>query len=195
MGYGLAERTILQRLQNDPEMLERFSRAFPDDADPIRTDNLIRAIACYERTLISAGSDYDRFVYLDETDALSPSARRGMDLFFSERTHCAECHAGFAFSGPVDFAGGRPGKESLHNTGVGSGTKRFRIPSLRSIALTAPYMHDGSLPTLESVIEHYAAGGVPGPARDSRVSGFELTLEEQRDLIRFLEALTDETRH
>ena len=106
-----------------------------------------------------------------------------MELFFSDRLRCAECHAGFTFSGPVDFIGSRPGAESLLNTGVGSGTDRFRIPSLRSIARSAPYMHNGVFSTLAEVIAFYDKGS-------PSLAPLDLSPAEKEDLITFLESLS-----
>ncbi len=216
---------ILSRLADTPDYPALFARAFPGQEQPITLDNVIRAIASYERTLISGDSPYDRLVYWDERAALSPAARRGMALFFSPRLRCSECHAGFNLSGPVTWEGAQPGEQEFHNTGLynldGKGAYpdgnrglfeitgkpgemgRFRAPTLRNIALTAPYMHDGSIATLAEVVEFYAAGGraEPGegeaaagrenPFKSELLSGFEIGEEEKVDLVAFLESLTD----
>jgi cytochrome c peroxidase len=214
MGITGHEEEVLARLHSEPRYGPLFESAFPDDEGPIRFDNVIRAIASFQRTLISGSSPYDRYVYWDDAGSLSASARRGMRLFFSKRLGCAQCHAGFNFSGPVN-AGGRVEEPTFHNTalysldpegsypadnqglyehtGVATDMGRFRAPSLRNIALTAPYMHDGSLATLEAVIEHYAAGGraPQNPLKSPQLSGFEVSIAETRDLVSFLESLTD----
>jgi cytochrome c peroxidase len=159
--------------------------------------------------------------------ALSASALRGQDLFFSEELECFHCHGGFNFSDSVATEttniievmfhntglynlGGTgdypPENTGLHAlTGVPTDMGRFRAPSLRNIAKTAPYMHDGSIATLDEVLDHYAAGGrtieegpfagvgADNPYKSEFVTGFSLTPDERADLLAFLESLTDET--
>ncbi len=225
MGLAGREAEVLARLAADPRYRRMFAAAFPGETEPIGLGNVRRAIACFERTLISAGSPYDRLLFGDDRQALSEPARRGMRLFFSEEIGCSGCHGGLNLSGDMAVAGEpRPAAEH-HNTalynldGAGaypaSGTGlaeqtgdpadmgRFRAPTLRNIALTAPYMHDGSVATLEEVIDHYAAGGrnlgadgrraaAPSPLRSEGVPGFELGADERRELIAFLLSLTDD---
>ena len=226
MGVTGHENEILERFRDDRPYRELFHRAFPEDKDPVSMGNLIRALASFERTLISGNSLYDRWAYGGEVNALDPDERAGARLFFSRRLNCFRCHAGFNLSGPVVYDGSRAPEARFHNTGLynedgrgsypepNTGVQRitrrsedmgkFRAPTLRNIALTAPYMHDGSIPTLDAVIDHYAAGGrarsldsgalnLEGHSRtDPLIKGFQLTLEERRQLIRFLQALTDE---
>ncbi len=216
LGLAGRERELLERLGSDPVYPSLFAEAFPVPR-PLRFANVVRAIAAFERTLLSGNSPYDRLVFWDERDALSPSALRGMRLFFSERTRCSGCHAGFNFSGAVAFRGGERVPLEFHNTGLfdldGLGayprpnrglfehTKRprdmgrFKAPTLRNIELTAPYLHDGSAATLEDVIDNYAAGG-RGAGRANRykselVGGFEISAVEKSDLVEFLKSLTD----
>jgi cytochrome c peroxidase len=219
MGLAGKEGELLARLEADGRYVDLFHAAFPDEARPIRIENVTRALAAFERTLISGDSPYDRLVYRGQSDALSEAAWRGMRLFFSDRLACSKCHAGFTFSGPVTFEGSGDGTEPVfHDTGLynidGRGgypaedtgllavthrrrdMGRFRAPTLRNIALTAPYMHDGSLATLEAVIDHYAAGGRAGGSsryKSALLRGFTITPEERRDLIEFLRSLTDES--
>jgi len=215
MGISGHEDEVLLRLQRESRYGLLFQEAFSGDADSITLENVIRAIASFERSLISGRSAYDRYVYWDEREDFPESARRGMGLFFSARLGCSECHSGFNFSGPVVYADGPSFEPVFHNTalydldGAGSYPEgdqgliehtelagdmgRFRAPTLRNIALTAPYMHDGSLQTLEGVIAHYAAGGraAGNPLKSDRLDGFAITAEETRDLVTFLESLTD----
>jgi cytochrome c peroxidase len=223
LGMGDRVPELLARLRDSPPYPARFSAAFQGDPDPIRLPNVLRALAAFERTLLSGHSPYDQFVYLDEREALGPRARAGMRLFFSERVGCAGCHGGLLFSGPAAIRGGPPVEPRFHNTGLynldgrglyppgGRGVferssrpaemGRFRAPTLRNVALTAPYMHDGSVGTLREVLVHYAAGGRnldaeggsrrPNPHQSERVRGFALSEVEADALIAFLESLTD----
>jgi cytochrome c peroxidase len=196
LGLSGREDEVLRRLGAHPDYPGMFAAVFPADSDPVSLANVARAIASFERTLISGDSPYDRLVYRDDAGALSESAKRGMRSFFSERLNCSRCHGGFTFSGPIAFEGARPIAPTFHNNGLynlGSDGSypgdnpglygitgrledmgRFRAPTLRNIELTAPYMHDGSIATLTEVIEHYSRGGrlVPdgpfaGDGRDS----------------------------
>lgn len=228
LGMGGREDVLLRRLEDDPLYRRLFAEAFPDDCAPrapISMENLARALAAFERTLISSGSAWDRWIFGGEDEALSAAARRGLELFESPLLGCSGCHVGFNFSGPVhraevptavppmfniglynvDGKGSYPAVDTgLHRkTGRFEDMGRFRVPTLRNVALTAPYTHDGSVATLDAVIDHYAAGGRvirsglqagdgrASPLKDPRISGFSITLEERRDLISFLESLTD----
>lgn len=226
---GMAERVdeLIARLTAEPVYRRGFAEAFPGDGEPVTLDHTLKALAAFVRTLISGDSPYDRLVFRGEVGALSDAAWRGMQLFFSDRLRCSECHAGFNVSGPVTYLGAPAAEPAFHNTGLydldGRGgyprdntglhavtgrrrdMGRFRAPTLRNIAVTAPYMHDGSVESLEQVIAVYARGGrevADGPhagdGRDSPqksplVSGFEITPEETADLVAFLHGLTDET--
>jgi cytochrome c peroxidase len=171
---------------------EEFLRAYGDEASPF---TITRALGAFQRTLISGDSPYDQF--LQAKRMLSPAALAGMELFFSERTNCSQCHTGFNFT-----------DNSFRNNGLYEnyedwGRRRvtslmeddgkFRVPTLRNIALTAPYMHDGSLPDLAAVIDHYQSGGSMHPNKDSLIRPLGLTLEEKDQLIQFLHTLTDST--
>ncbi|MEO0814853.1 MAG: di-heme enzyme, partial [Myxococcota bacterium] len=187
--------------------------------------NIVFALASFSRSLISGNSPFDRFAYQGDSNALSASAQAGIEVFFSETTECHHCHGGFNFTLSTLHENSVFEAEDFHNTGLynldESGSYppgntgvhdvtgdpedmgKFRAPSLRNVALTAPYMHDGSIETLEEVIRTYEAGGrevSTGPfAGDGRanphksgfVQGFTLTDQEREDLIAFLESLTD----
>ena len=221
------EDAILARFQDDADYRERFAAAFPDDEEPINLDNIVYAIASFERTLISGDSPYDHYLYGAEADAISEGAKRGFALFFSERLECYHCHAGLNLAAAffaeastqrelvffnnglynIDGEGGYPlpNVGLFEFTGEASDMGRFRAPSLRNVEVTGPYMHDGSIETLEEVIDFYAAGGrelVDGPYagdgrmnpyKDPLVRGFDITPEEKLDLLEFLESFTDET--
>jgi cytochrome c peroxidase len=222
MGLTGRERQVIEALGADARYQRLFAAAFPGSADPVSITNIARAIASFERTLISGRSAFDRYVFDDDDSGMSAAARRGMALFYSERIGCAQCHSGINFSGPVRTER-QPVAQSVYaNTGLynvdgqgsypqeASGLRavtrnaadegHFRVPTLRNIALTAPYMHDGSIAMLSEVIDHYAAGGrqTPlGPAthsgfKDPRIHPFQVTAQEKADLVVFLESLTDE---
>ncbi|GIW97107.1 MAG: cytochrome-c peroxidase [Pirellulaceae bacterium] len=178
--------------------IEGYARQFQEVfGEPVNEVNLAKAIASFERTVLSGDAPYDRYKAGD-TDALSERAVRGMKLFFG-KANCSACHSGFNFT-----------DNAFHNLGVGmdkedpdvgreaiSGLKgdrgAFKTPSLREIARTAPYMHDGSLPTLEDVIEYYNKGGTPNPWLDEEIFQLNLTAEEKADLVIFLkEGLSSE---
>jgi cytochrome c peroxidase len=189
MNLGGREIEIAGRLGADPLYSRLFSDAFPGEREPMNLRNVQKAIASFERTILSGRSAYDRLVWRDERDALSPAARRGMALFFSDRLACSKCHAGFTFSGPAAWEGGPKTEPTFHDNGLGG---RFRAPTLRNVAVTAPYMHDGRFATLEEVVDHYAGGGIPSAGRSPFVRGFGITEGEKRDLVEFLKSLTDE---
>ncbi|NVB37490.1 di-heme enzyme [Pseudenhygromyxa sp. WMMC2535] len=226
LGVTGHEDEVLARFAEDPFYLELFEAAFPEAEVPVTWDNLIRGLASFVRAMSTASSPYDRFT-AGEEDAISESAKRGADLFFSEVFECHHCHGGFNFSLAVKHQNTTFTQQSFQNNGLynidgeggypegnrgiyeftfeDSDMGRFRPPSLRNVALTAPYMHDGSVATLEDVIEIYAAGGrvIPegeanagdgreNPNKSGFVSGFQATDEQKADLIAFLESLTDE---
>ncbi len=214
MGVSGFETSVLTHFANYPGYPQRFAAAFPERDGEISFDTIAKALAAFQRTLISARSDYDRFHYAGEQDAMSAAALRGGALFFSERLNCGACHSGPHFTDAIphprfhntglydlDGTGALPvGNQGLiEHTGKPEDMGRFRTPSLRNVALTAPYMHDGSVATLEAVIEHYAAGGragltgSPSPLASPLIRGFRLSDTEQADLVAFLESLTDRT--
>jgi cytochrome c peroxidase len=204
---------LLQELGADEVFRAQLVRAFPQlDLTAMTLDHLVAALASYVRSLVVADSAFDRYLYFDE-DVLSPQAKTGMQLFFSERLGCSLCHASFNLSGPVRSAAAPEVKPVFHNTGLqdpGDGasqdlglaehtgrpedTGAFRAPSLRNVSLTAPYMHDGSVATLRDVLAIYAAGGrgpgVHNPYKREELSGFAITPAETDALLAFLEALT-----
>lgn len=181
LGLANMEDELVSRLRAEPLYPDLFAEAFPAEADPITIPNAIRAIAAFERTLLSFDSPYDRYFYRGERTALSESALRGLDLFNSERLECFHCHGGFNFTDGVMHGGTTIAEVQFHNTGLynidgrggypapnrglyeSSGEPRdmgrFRAPTLRNITETAPYMHDGTVLDLDEVLDHYAAGG------------------------------------
>lgn len=227
MGMGGHDEELVTRLTKEPLYPPLFLEAFPESEGAISLTNIVRALASFQRTLISARSPYDRYRYEKDSTALSPAAVRGEDLFFGERLECHHCHGNVNLNDSVIHARNRLGEIAFHNTGLynvdGKGAYpadntglhehtgraddmgRFKAPTLRNIAVTAPYMHDGSIATLDGVLDHYAAGGrsvVSGPdagagrdnpLKSSFVPGFTLTTGERADLLAFLRSLTDES--
>jgi cytochrome c peroxidase len=226
LGMVGKETEILAMLRSDLKYQKMFAAAFSQESNPININNLAKAIASFERSLISFNSPYDRYRYGGDNRAISASAKRGEELFHSERLECFHCHGGLNFSDSImhdrlafkEIAFHNTGLYNIdgkgsyppHNTGVYEITEepsdmgKFKAPTLRNIALTAPYMHDGSIKTLEEVIGHYKVGGrtikkgefagvgSKNPLKSNFVSGFKLTVQEQRDLLAFLRSLTDE---
>lgn len=223
----------LDDLRRDPTYQRLFAAAFGDDADSFSRDHLVKALAAFQRSIISARSPYDRYHFAREEGAISEAAVRGEILFHSRPLSCFTCHGGPHFSSamgatttassPADVEEFRAvqfhntGLYNLagllsypaENTGLFDVTKdprdvgKFKAPTLRNIAVTAPYMHDGSIATLEEAIDHYAAGGRTlntgprqgvgrdNPNKSGTVRGFTLTPAQRGDLVTFLETLTD----
>lgn len=223
---GLRGGTFLSHLAADPVYCALFPKAFPEAKDPFTLANVAKALATFERTIISARSPYDRYHFGGDRSAISDSAQRGESLFFGDAVAgCFRCHSGFNFSDATVYQSRAEAPIEFHNTGLynmpgtfaypwpnlgiyaqtrkRSDVGKFKTPSLRNVELTAPYMHDGSVSTLEEVLDHYAAGGRTitagpyvgrghdNPNRDRRLTGFELTPQNRQDLLAFLRSLTD----
>ncbi|HYO80928.1 MAG TPA: MbnH family di-heme enzyme [Bryobacteraceae bacterium] len=211
LGLKGNEDEFLNVLRTDPLYQRLFAKAF-SGPDPVNLPNVARAIAAFERSIVSMRSPYDRYRWGGDPGAISDAAKRGELLFSSsERAGCFQCHGGWNFSS-VRVRGSEPSsmedQAPFFNTGVSAyaapnrgiheHTKRsedlgrFRAPTLRNIEVTAPYMHDGSIPTLEAVIDHYASGGTHSHVNKTRIlRPFQLTQADKRDLIEFLKSLTD----
>jgi cytochrome c peroxidase len=218
LGVAGNEARILEALRRDRFYAREMPRAFPEARRAWDLTHVRKAIAAFERTLISAGSAYDRALYRDQRAALSPAARRGLRLFTSPALACSECHGGPTLGGAdaafhntglfnLDGLGAYPrsGQGLFARSRAPSDMGKFRAPTLRNIALTAPYMHDGSVATLRDALAHYARGGrnltregdaaalgARGPQQSERVRGFALRAVDEVALLAFLEALTDE---
>ena len=180
----------VRRVAEDEGYRSSFADAY---GGPPSELSLRRALASFVRTIVSGDSPYDHFLRGDE-GALAPPARRGLTLFFA-KAGCFRCHPsgtltndGFFNDGSyVD--GGDPGRRAV--TGRTGDLGKFKVPGLRNVGVTAPYMHDGSVPDLEAVVERYARGGRGGPNTDALIAPIELTDDEKADLVAFLRALTD----
>jgi len=192
---------LVARLEAIPAYRGRFARAFPElpFGETLSLGSVARALAAFERTLVSRRSRYDRYA-AGERDALTAAERRGLRLFRSLQTRCFECHRPPLFAAPFATGIGVPGPDPGVGGVRGTPAQRgfFRVPSLRNVARTAPYMHDGSLATLEEVVRFYAEGGGRSrgvdPARiDGQVRAFELQDDQVEALVAFLGALTDES--
>jgi len=211
-------------IESDPDYAAQFPQAFPTDAAPYTVDHIGWALAAFERTLISRNSPWDRYLRGD-LSALSASEARGMDLFFGDRLGCGACHGGPDLDQPTDASGQPAGPPGYHNiglydvdgqgaypdggeglmseTGLVADMGRFRTPTLRNLAWTAPYFHDGTGASLEDAVDVFARGGRltpdgpnPGdgrlsPLKDPSLTGFDWTPQERSDLLAFLHALGD----
>lgn len=183
---------VVERMNQNPEYVQLSRAAYGRNPDAFV---LTRAISAFERTLISGNSDWDRYTQFGEENALSEAAKRGMDLFFSPVTHCSNCHSGFNFTN-FDFEnngrytmGGDSGR--MRVTLVEADRGKFIVPTLRNVAVSYPYMHDGSLNTLDEVIEHYNQGGNPQANLSPFIQPLHLSDQQKSDLKAFLESLSD----
>ena len=196
MGLKGREREVVAQLVADGAWRAAFTAAFPEAAGRFEFDHVIKSIAAFERTLISGHSPFDEYVFNGRHDALSEAAKRGMALFYSQRVGCGGCHSGFNFAGAWRDAQGATAEPSFANNGVGA--QAVRVPTLRNVSQTGPYMHDGSLSTLAAVLAHYERAGLRENAANDQEPGralhpFTLTGAQRRELIAFLQSLTDPT--
>lgn len=185
---------ISERLQQNAAYVAMAAEAYNRTPDAFV---ITRALANFERTLISGYSPYDQYQNYNKTDALTAAEIRGMNLFFSTKTNCSTCHSGFNFTNYAFENNGLydvyPDVGRFRLTNNPADSALFKVPSLRNIELTAPYMHDGSLFTLEEVINHYQTGGKNHRHKSSLIQPLNLTAKEKEDLILFLKSLTDES--
>lgn len=169
-----------------------FADAFPDDPQ-VSERNVARALAAFERTIVSGTTPFDRWIEGQE-DAIGPAAKRGFALFTGS-ANCASCHTTWRLTDDAFHDTGRPGTDDPGRgpiIGVKELDNAFKTPSLRNVARRAPYMHDGSLPTLRAVVDHYADGIVARPTLSEDLKRIALTDGERADLVAFLETLTDD---
>ena len=189
---NLPEKELVERLSAIPGYVQAFNTAFGDRTVTRRKIEL--ALATYERTIVPSTSPFDRWVEGDQL-AISAAAKRGFAIF-AGKAHCTGCHSGFAFS-----------DGSFHDIGTAKGADigrgrlfpnsvplryAFKTPTLRDVSRRAPYMHDGSVPTLEAVIDLYDRGGIERPSRSKLIFPLGLSKTEKSDLIAFLGTLTGE---
>lgn len=226
LGISGQEQEVLSRIQEDSRYQRLFKKAY-GRGDTINYDNIAKALASFVRSLVSMESPFDRYAYDQDDGALNASELRGLDLFLSEQLECHHCHGGFNFTQSTTHRDQLFLERPMHNTGLynlnetgdypsvdvgkteitgrAEDMGKFRAPTLRNIAVTAPYMHDGSIATLEEVIRFYESGGREiltgewtgdgrlNPYKSEFVRGFALTDEQRQDLLSFLRALTDES--
>ncbi len=179
---------VVQKLNAIEGYKKQFQQVFGTD---VTSDGMAKAIAAYERTVLSGDAPFDKFKAGDKA-ALSEGAERGRKLFFG-KANCTACHAGASFTDNgfhnIGLPGNDEGRATINKSEGDKGA--FKTPTLREIARSAPYMHDGSLKTLEEVITHYNKGGEPHPQRDEELFPLKLTDAEAADLVTFLkEGLT-----
>ena len=215
MGATGNEQEILKRI-NTSHYQHLFEDAFGDDE--VNMNRVVLALASYVRSLVSFNSAFDAYAYLGDDNALTQQQVEGLNLFFSERTECFHCHGGVNFTQSSKHSFQMFSVQPFHNTGLynvdGKGSYpesdmglysvthnksdmgKFRAPTLRNIALTAPYMHDGSMTSLEEVIDFYARGGnkadETNPHRSPFIKGFVISDKEKEALVAFLQSLTDD---
>ena len=213
MGALGHETPILRHIESNSVYEKLFETAFAEKAGKISFETVGMAIAAFQRTLASGRSAYDSFA-AGKIGAMSVAARRGLKLFTSKRMKCDQCHippfftdatrqAKFYNTGlyNVDGVGGLPGRDQglFNETGKRRDIGKFRTPTLRNVQVTGPYMHDGSIKTLNEVIDHYAAGGraelngAASPLRSGLIQGFRISKSERRELLAFLMSLTDQS--
>lgn len=226
LGLSGQEEALIARLRMVALYKALFAAAYPGDPDPFTLQHITRAIASFERVLISGRSPYDRYKSGEDPNAISAAAKAGEAIFFSEEAECFHCHGSFNFTETVDFVGkafleiefhntglynlGTTGRYPEPNTGVHAITNdpddmgKFKAPTLRNIAVTGPYMHDGSIADLHDVLAHYAAGGrtitsgpnagigADNPHKSGFVKPFDMPMMVRHNLMMFLRSLTDE---
>ena len=200
MGHTL--EGVVKFVQSDPTYRKMFAKAW--GTEQITIDLVTKSIASFERTVVIGDSPFDRFYYGGDKKALSLAAQRGLKLFLNpKKGNCSVCHViGKKYALFTD--------NKFHNIGVGADTSgnfadvglyaqskntadmgAFKTPTLRNIAETAPYMHDGSQATLKDVVDHYVGGGTSNPHLDKEIHALDfLTFNERADLKAFLESLT-----
>jgi cytochrome c peroxidase len=216
---------VLARFRSDADYRKWFEEAFPEKVDPISMDTIIKAISAFQRGVISFDSRYDQ--YLQGKIKFTEAEQRGHDLYFGEKAECHHCHGSVNLDDQFVHAKTREAETPFHNTGLydidGKGAYpapnhglfditgdpedmgKFRAPSLRNIAVTGPYMHDGSVATLEEVIDIYTRGGrnitsepnvgdgAASPLKSGLIVKIDLSPREKSDLLAFLKTLTDES--
>lgn len=184
---------IAAKLKQDNTYKAMAAKAYNREPDPYV---ITRAIACFERSFISGNSRFDQYYYQNKKKTLTTDELKGMRLFFSGKTNCSGCHSGFNFTN-YSFENNGLYKQytdsgRMRFSRAASDRAKFKVPSLRNIANTAPYMHDGSIKTLEAVVAHYDSGGAGHPNKNKLIKPLHLSVQEKKELVAFLKTLTDE---
>ncbi len=183
---------VAEALNRRQDIVDLAQKAYGRIPDPFV---ITRSIAAFERTIMSGESSYDQYLTGINKNALSDAQTRGKNLFFSEKLNCSQCHSGFTFTNYTFQNNGLykvyadPGRKRL--TGKSEDEAMFKVPTLRNIELTGPYMHDGSLKSLEDVVEHYNSGGEIHFNKSKLIKPLNLTKSQKIDLVEFLKSLTD----
>ena len=185
MGFGPPS---LDRINADATITRSALDAFGVTA--LDETSVVQSLAAYLRTLIRADSPFDRYLFEDDVAAVTDDARAGFVRFNSAEFGCSLCHVDVTFSGPVRHERASDATAVFHVTGVSGSSEAFRAPTLRNLTLTAPYMHDGSMASLDDVLDFYAAGGGDVPGKREELTGFTLDARARRDLLAFLTSLS-----
>lgn len=222
---GMEEELLEDRLKNNERYVSLFSLAFPEQTNAVTTENTIQAIADFTSTIVSGNSAYDKWLLGEES--LEPIIEQGMDLFYGQELQCSQCHGGLFFDQPnpettqvtsrhgyfntgqynIDEEGSYPENAQgvIESTGVPEDMGKFRVPTLRNLNYTYPWMHDGTQISLRHIIKAYARGGrllesgpyqgdgSLNPHKSSLIRGFSISEEEIDALISFLDSLQDES--
>ncbi len=184
---------LAERLMQVPSYVEQAKKAYGRVPDPFV---ITRSIANFERSFISGNSKYDQYKFQGRRNALTENEKRGEELFFSDKTYCSSCHGGFNFTNYAFENNGLFTKYAdsgrMRLTRIEEDRALFKVPSLRNVEVTGPYMHDGSIKTLEQVVTHYNSGGEYHKNKNSSlIKPLGLSNQEQKDLVAFLKSLTD----
>ncbi len=183
---------IAEALNKNAEYVELSQKAYQRNPDPYV---ITRAISNFQRTLISGNSRFDQYRYQNKSNVLTESEKRGMDLFYGDQVKCSQCHSGFQLTNYSFENNGLyevyEDEGRYHLTGLETDKNKFKVPTLRNIELTSPYMHDGSIATLAEVIEHYNNGGQTHPNKNPLITSLNLSDQQKKDLEAFLKSLTD----
>ena len=191
---GMTAEAVVQKIRGIQGYAPLFAAAFGDST--INFERIAKAIATFQRTIVSGNSAYDRYLAGDKS-ALTKQQRDGLD-FFNKKGECAECHSGANLTSEkfvnigigMDQSHPDPGREAITKKGGDLG--KFKVPTVRDVARRGPYMHDGSVKTLGEVLNIYAKGGLPNPHLDTRLTPFYLDEQTKQDLLAFLDALNGE---
>lgn len=196
-----SHKVSVSKLESDATYRAMFRKAF--GTEDITLGRIENALASFERTLLSGNSPFDRYMYGGDKNALTPQQIRGLAIFMNpKKGNCAACHtinSNYALFTDGKFHNIGEGVEDdgtfkdigrFHQTGIVTDKGSFKTPTLRNVAQTAPYMHDGSLPTLRRVIDFYAGEGNSNPYLDKEITSIHLTGQDRADLVEFLKSLT-----